>query len=121
MEFEKVKELLKEAIDEGNTVAEIMQITTDKIYQQGLDDGRKPKKGTWEVKIRRHHYPDGREYKKFRCSACGNYVDDHEDSDFCPWCGADMRKDGEQDTVDETQIRSSGGDYADNPTLDYAT
>ena len=38
MDFEKVKELLKEAIDEGNTVAEIMQITADKIYQQGVKD-----------------------------------------------------------------------------------
>ena len=55
---------------------------------------KQPKKGTWEVKIRHHPYPDGQEYKKFRCSVCGNDVDDHEDSDFCPWCGADMRKDG---------------------------
>ena len=39
MDFEKVKELLKEAIDEGNTIAEIMQITADKIYQQGVKDG----------------------------------------------------------------------------------
>lgn len=56
---------------------------------------RRRKKGTWEVKIRHHPYPDGREYKKYCCSVCGNDVDDHEDSDFCPWCGADMRKDGE--------------------------
>ena len=39
VEFEKVKELLKEAIDEGNTIAEIMQITAEKIYQQGVKDG----------------------------------------------------------------------------------
>ena len=39
MDFEKVKELLKEAIDEGNTIAEIMQITADKIYQKGVNDG----------------------------------------------------------------------------------
>ena len=39
MDFEKVKELLKEAVDEGNTIAEIMQITADKIYQQGVKDG----------------------------------------------------------------------------------
>lgn len=39
MDFEKVKELLKEAIDEGDTIAEIMQIMTDKIYQQGVKDG----------------------------------------------------------------------------------
>lgn len=38
MDFEKVKELLKEAIDEGNTIAEIMQITAEKIYQQGVKD-----------------------------------------------------------------------------------
>ena len=39
MDFEKVKELLKEAIDEGNTIAEIMQITAEKIYKQGNKDG----------------------------------------------------------------------------------
>ena len=44
MDFEKVKELLKEAIDEGNTVAEIMQITADKIYQQGVKDSEQDAK-----------------------------------------------------------------------------
>ena len=39
MNFEKIKELLKEAIDEGNTIAEIMQITAEKIYQSGYNDG----------------------------------------------------------------------------------
>lgn len=41
MNFEKIKKLLKEAIDEGNTIAEIVQITAEKIYQQGISDGEK--------------------------------------------------------------------------------
>ena len=41
MNFEKIKELLKEAIDEGDTIAEIVQITAEKIYQQGISDGEK--------------------------------------------------------------------------------
>lgn len=45
MNFEKIKELLKEAIDEGNTIAEIVQITADKIYQQGIKDGKDKMQG----------------------------------------------------------------------------
>ena len=41
MDFEKVKQILKEAIDEGNTLAEIMEIAADKIYEQGKNDERK--------------------------------------------------------------------------------
>ena len=40
MDFEKLKELLKEAIDEGDTIAEIVQITANKIYQQGVMEGK---------------------------------------------------------------------------------
>ena len=42
MDFEKVKELLKESIDEGDTIAEIAEIFTEKVYEQGLmDRGKK--------------------------------------------------------------------------------
>lgn len=44
MDFEKLKELLKEAIDEGENLAEIMQITAEKIYQQGIIEGNKDHK-----------------------------------------------------------------------------
>ena len=43
MDFEKLKELLKEAIDQGENLAEIMRITADKIYQQGLKDRKEEK------------------------------------------------------------------------------
>ena len=39
VDFEKVKELVKEAIDEGITIAEIIQIAAEKIYKQGIADG----------------------------------------------------------------------------------
>lgn len=45
MDFEKAKELMKEAIDEGNSLAEIMEIFTNKIYQQGKQDGILNQKG----------------------------------------------------------------------------
>ena len=40
MNFEKAKELMKEAIDEGNNLAEIMEIFTQKVYEQGKHDER---------------------------------------------------------------------------------
>ena len=40
MDFEKAKELLKESIDEGANLFEIMEIFTDKVYEQGKQDGK---------------------------------------------------------------------------------
>ena len=40
MDFEKTKELLKESIDEGANLFEIMEIFTDKVYEQGKQDGK---------------------------------------------------------------------------------
>ena len=40
MDFEKVKELLKESIDEGENLFEIMEIFADKVYEQGKQDGK---------------------------------------------------------------------------------
>ena len=42
MDFDKAKELLKDAIDEGGNLAEILEIFTDKVYQQGKQDGKAP-------------------------------------------------------------------------------
>ena len=44
MDFDKAKELLKDAIDEGGNLAEILEIFTDKVYQQGKQDGEAPEK-----------------------------------------------------------------------------
>ena len=41
MDFEQVKQILKDAIDEGNTIAQIMEIAAEKIYQKGREDQRK--------------------------------------------------------------------------------
>ena len=38
MDFEMAKKLLKESIDEGKTVCEILEIFTDKVYQKGKED-----------------------------------------------------------------------------------
>ena len=38
MDFEKAKKLLKESIDEGANLFEIMEIFTDKVYEQGKKD-----------------------------------------------------------------------------------
>ena len=40
MDFEKAKKLLKESIDEGANLFEIMEIFTDKVYEQGKQDGK---------------------------------------------------------------------------------
>lgn len=40
MDFEKAKKLLKESIDEGGNLFEIMEIFTDKVYEQGKQDGK---------------------------------------------------------------------------------
>ena len=40
MDFEKTKELLKESIDEGENLFEIMEIFTDKVYEQGKQDSK---------------------------------------------------------------------------------
>ena len=38
MDFEKVKQLLKEAVDEAETHGDILRIWIEKVYQQGKDD-----------------------------------------------------------------------------------
>ena len=40
MDFEKAKELLKESIDEGENLFEIMEIFTNKVYEQGKQDSK---------------------------------------------------------------------------------
>ena len=40
MDFEKAKELLKESIDKGANLFEIMEIFAGKVYEQGKQDGK---------------------------------------------------------------------------------
>ena len=40
MDFDKAKELLKESIDEGENLFEIMEIFADKVYEQGKHGGK---------------------------------------------------------------------------------
>ena len=40
MDFDKAKELLKESIDEGANLFEIMEIFTNKVYEQGKQDSK---------------------------------------------------------------------------------
>lgn len=40
MDFDKAKELLKESIDEGENLFEIMEIFTNKVYEQGKQDSK---------------------------------------------------------------------------------
>ena len=40
MNFEKAKKLLKESIDEGKNLFEIMEIFSNKVYEQWKQDGK---------------------------------------------------------------------------------
>ena len=50
MDFEKAKELLKESIDEGKNLFEIMEIFTDKVYEQGKHDGKEQIRNREQIK-----------------------------------------------------------------------
>jgi len=47
-------------------------------------------KGEWIYKERHEHYPSGEKYTARYCGVCGRR-DHNEDSDYCGYCGADMR------------------------------
>lgn len=55
------------------------------------------------------------EYSRYECSECHVWVED--DSDYCPYCGADMS--GNENTI--THADSQGLEFADAPTLASAT
>lgn len=48
-------------------------------------------KGEWIYKERHEHYPSGKPYTARYCGVCGRR-DHNEDSDYCGYCGADMRE-----------------------------
>ena len=41
MEFEEVKQIVKDSIDESENLNELIQIVVNKIYQKGKDDSEK--------------------------------------------------------------------------------
>lgn len=52
--------------------------------------------GRWIIRTRHEHYPSGRVYEEIVCPFCGK-VDHNGDGNFCGYCGADMRKDGDDE------------------------
>ena len=86
----------EEAEKVGNDLAKEGHIESQKdiIDAITLIKCGQPIKGHWEVRKRQRTYT-GTPYIKYRCSVCGEWVDQYENSAFCPFCGADMR--GEQD------------------------
>ena len=58
MDFEKAKKLLKESIDEGANLFEIMEIFTDKVYEQGKQDGNSNKEPEKEPEDNLRHMID---------------------------------------------------------------
>lgn len=91
---------MKERLIDANALAqELLSITylgCDGGYYKGRADERddilerianaptvEPKRGEWEWD-NRHVYP--------KCSACENYKKGTDETNFCPNCGADMRK-----------------------------
>ena len=98
---EQVERLLKKSVPQS--VVDQIRWERDTALSQlkeigkGLGekmDDAKLKKGHWEVRKRQRTYT-GTPYIKYRCSVCGEWVDQYENSAFCPFCGADMR--GEQE------------------------
>ena len=77
---------MKEAIEKG------IHNLVETAYQAGYEDGQKHEL-TWHW-IKK--WQDGEE--RFYCSACRKY--ELFMSDYCPNCGAKMRKVGKQDDKD---------------------
>ena len=55
---------------------------------------KEPKHGTWTEEFDESANPFFQ--RRWRCSACNDY-NYYGRSDFCPCCGADMRKEGEEE------------------------
>lgn len=53
-------------------------------------DVKPVERGEWIYKERHEHYPSGKPYTARYCGVCGRR-DHNEDSDYCGYCGADMR------------------------------
>lgn len=47
-------------------------------------------RGNWIYKERHEHYPSGEKYTARYCGVCGRR-DHNEDSDYCGYCGAELR------------------------------
>lgn len=86
--FENIKPILKEAINEKDTINEIIAYTINAIYQKGLNDNNTQKIGHWIPK----HIG---QVTSYQCSLCGRFILDDtgnevtKDYPFCN-CGAKM-------------------------------
>ena len=40
MEFEQLKQIVMDSIDEAKTPIDLFQIVLDKVYQKGVEDGK---------------------------------------------------------------------------------
>ena len=89
----------EEAITELSVLWERNGEPTDGRYREALDmaisalsaEGENDC-GEW---IKDHEVEDvveKRKYTVYRCSKCGGFVESWKQSNFCPNCGADMRK-----------------------------
>lgn len=74
----------------GETVKETRNIR-DMLEVFPAADVKPVKRGNWVDKERHEHYPSGKPYTARYCGVCGKR-DHNEDGDFCGYCGADMRK-----------------------------
>lgn len=103
-------------IDNTLTVADVLQTVCAELDGTGLDgfknaptvDAAPIKHGQWIYEERDrldHETDDGRVFrteKWWKCSECGNakgYIGHKPSDKFCSRCGADMRKDGDDDGV----------------------
>jgi hypothetical protein len=86
----------KDAIEHAlpNTYAEDLReiiYEVDDIPAVPQETNRDRAKGEWIYKERHEHYPSGKPYTARYCGVCGRR-DHNEDSDYCGYCGADMRE-----------------------------
>lgn len=66
---------------------DLIHLQKEQAYMQGYEDGRKSRKGKWEL-----HTDEKFDIDYYKCSECGYELYRKMDiSNFCPNCGADMR------------------------------
>lgn len=97
--FEKAKELMKQAIDESNTKSDIIEHFVELVYFCGYEEGLNAletshKKGKWIL------VASSLESDVYKCSECGRTVKDYTGyklSFYYPFChcGADMREEAQ--------------------------
>lgn len=77
--------------DEHGNYMKVENLILDEMYRKGYNDGFKFRNRI-ETQERKHGEWVDIHNGTYTCSACGLH---HSKSNFCPNCGADMRKEGE--------------------------